>query len=622
MESTSEFQSDDPSNAPTNEQNSAENLNDEIFNVILSDRFQEEFQKRMETLPKDDPGRAEAFFRVGGQFNLHYRNTGSLSSLNHAIRYTKQTLDEVVSSPDRLKTYVAVFTYLLQQKALKTQASEDIDEYISGIRTGLSLLDECNLKDEKKRELGCAYVSRYWQTKEVELLKLAIDTLEECFEGPDKVFPQATIYLGAAYIQRYEIDNQLDDLTRCVELLRKGLEATPKDRPESADMINFGISYLLSASEVAVYAPYSLEQRDKIINNIDLALSYVTFDSREIVLLRAQREVLHKCNKGSQERSEVLHQIGKEFFTRWKSSKNVRLLDRAIRVARAALDGLPTTHGATVEYADTLIFYAQTKAISFPEPETTEEYIAAVEAAVDATTQQSSVYDGFIQRLAWAYWARFELSKTNEDLNFVIQYIDGLVGAGHKLLPQTELVLGEAFHARFKSTKTVDDLEKALSLLETALKSPEAGRPVRHLYLQNLVVYSMALLRARPEPDIQRLIANAKFAIPELPESDTKDEIESLLSRAETTAELLHQREMLKSIFEALGDLKLDDKTGPKPVGKTFVPQTLYDSFGIGTSEIRILEVMPGVRDEDIICKLHTIALTAQVKYEVLPPLS
>ena len=127
----------------------------------------------------------------------------------------------------------------------------------------------------------------------------------------------------------------------------------------------------------------------------------------------------------------------------------------------------------------------------------------------------------------------------------------------------------------------------------------------------------MGLLRAKPEPDIQRLIANAKFAIPELPESDTKDEIRSILSKAETTTELLSQREMLKEIFETLGDLKLDDKSGPKPVGKTFVPHALYESYKIGASEIRALEVMPGEPNEDITCKLHTVVLADKTKYEV-----
>lgn len=617
MESTQESQPDGPDNASTNEQDHIENLNDEVFNLMLSEKFQEEFDKRMQTLPQHDTTRAEANFRMGGQFHLHYRKTGSAASLDHALRYMERTLGEIPSSHDRLKTYVAVYADLLQQRVLKTQAADDVDAYISGLRLGISLLDECGLKEEKKRELGCAYVSRYWQTKEVELLKLAIDTLEMCFESRQEVFPQAAVYLGAVYAQRYDIDNQVDDLTRSVEILRKGLQAIPKGHPDSAELTHFGMSHLISASEVAIYAPCSLEQQEQIISNIDLTLSCVTIDNKLATLMKAHRQLLHECNKGAQERSEILYSLGQQSFEKWKSSQNVRMLDKAIQAARAALDGLPVSHTSGAEYADTLIYYAQTKAIAFSGVETTEEYITAVEAAVNTITQQDWVHDRFIQRLALAYWARYELSRTDDDLSHVIDYINGLLDSGKKLLPQTELVLGEAFHARFKSTKAADNLEKALSLLENALKSSEAGRPVRHLFLQRLVAYSMELQSARPEPDIQRLIANAKFAISELPESDTKDEIKNILSRAETTTELLFQREMLNKIFETLGDLKLDDKSGPKPIGKTFVPHTLYELCKIGASEIRTLELLPAEPDEDIVCKLHTVALTGQEEYEV-----
>jgi tetratricopeptide (TPR) repeat protein len=617
MESTREYQPDGSGNAPAKEQDHIENLNDEVFEVMLSDKFQEEFDKHMQTLSKDDTSRAEANFRMGGQFHLHYLKTGSLASLDHAIRYMERTLREIPSSHDRLKTYVAVYTDLLRQRVLKMQVADSVDAYISGIRLGISLLNECTLKEEQRRQLGCAYVSRYWETKEVEFLKLAIDTLEICFENPPKIFPQAAVYLGAVYAQRYEIDDQLDDLTRSVEILRKGLEATPMGHPQSAELIDFGMSHLTSASKVAVYAPCSLEQREQIISNIDQTLSCVTVDNKQTALIKAQRQLLHECNKGAQERSKILYGVGQQFFDKWKSSQNVRMLDRAIQVVRAALDGLPASHTDGAEYADTLIYYTQTKATVFPGAQTTEEYITAVETAVNTTTQQDSVHDGFVQRLAWAYWARFELSRTDDDLNQVIDYINELLDGGNQLLPQTELILGEAFHARFESTKTADNLEKALSLLENALKFSEAGRPVRHIFLQRLVAYSLELLHARPEPDIQRLIVNAKFVIPELPESDTKDEVRSTLSRAETTIELLSQREMLNSVFKTLGDLKLNDKSGPKPIGKTFVPHALYESYKIGASEIRTLELMSGEPDEDIICKLHTVALTDQVKYEV-----
>jgi hypothetical protein len=237
---------------------------------------------------------------------------------------------------------------------------------------------------------------------------------------------------------------------------------------------------------------------------------------------------------------------------------------------------------------------------------------------VDATSQEGFVHNHFVQRLAWAYWARFELSKSNEDLDNVIHYINGLINAHYNILPHTELILGEAFHSRFSRTKATEDIEKAVDLLEKALKLPEARQPVRHLFLQKLVQYSVDTLRhTRAKSDLNRLISNAKFAVSELPQSESKESIEYLISRAETSRELLDQRPLLDSIFTQLGDLKLDDKNGPKPIGKTYVPKALYDRFTIGAAEIRTLEVMPGKPDEDIVCKLHSVTLANEVEYEV-----
>lgn len=329
-------------------------------------------------------------------------------------------------------------------------------------------------------------------------------------------------------------------------------------------------------------------------------------------------QALDESDKDSGAKAQLLRDLGRRFFTDWQSRRNVRSLNVAVRFAEEALDKLPAGHAAVTKYANTLVFYAQTKAIAIRGPESTEEYISAIQASIDATSREGLAHHHSVQRLACAYWARFELSKSDEDLEKVIHYISGLIDAHYNILPETELVLGEAFYNRFSRTKTTEDIEKAVDLLEKALKSPEAGRPVRHSLLQKLVQYSADRLHhTRKKPDLTRLISNANFAIPELSQSESKERIEFLLSRAETTRELLEQRPLLDSIFKEVGDLKLDDKNGPKPIGKTYVPKVLYDRFIIGLAEIRTLEVTPGKPDEEIVCKLHAVALADEIDYEV-----
>ncbi len=380
-------------------------------------------------------------------------------------------------------------------------------------------------------------------------------------------------------------------------------------------------------------SPFLLQTQVKLLKNLILGSSMSTPPvepasavggqiSREDALaaLRsgALRQALNESSKGPVEKAQLLRGLGQRLFTESQSRRNVALLDDAVRLAREALEALPAGHEAITEYADTLVFYAQTKGIVVQGPESTEQYITAIQAATDATSPEGLAHNHFVQRLAWAYWARFESSKSDEDLEHVIDYINGLVDAHHDLLVQTELVLGQAFHSRFSRTKSTEDIERAVELFEKSLKSPKAGQPVRHIFLQKLVQYSVdGLQHTKVKPGLDRLISNAKFAIAELPQSESKERIESLLSKAETSRELLEQGPLLHSIFKEVGDLKLDDKNGPKPIGKTYVPRVLYDRCTIGSTEIRTLEVMPGKPDQDIICKLHSIALADKVDYEV-----
>ncbi len=595
------------------------NPEDKILNVILSEKFQEDFQNRQNALPEDDPMRAEACFRMGGQFNFYYLKTGSLDLLDRAISLTKQAVENSSKARDRINTYFAVYSHLLQQKVSKTQNLEDGERYLEGLRLGLGLLEECDLKEKHKRELGCAYFSNYNQTKNPNRLILAIETLEQCLETSTGKHPQATIYLGAAILDRYHQEKQLNDLVRVVELLRNGLEAMASDNTSSHTQLrDFGLNCLVSASATACTAPCGPGIRTQLINYLDLVIQSAPADCHQIAQLKRYRDALHESIKGPVEIATLLYRLSQRSFGDWKSQGNINSLDDAIKFAEKALMELPNGHDLIPEYARVLVFVAQTKAITIQNAETAEQYISAIKKAIDRTLTMKAANDQFVQRLAWAYWGRYELSKTNEDLNNVIEYINGLIDAHHEIMPHTELILGQAFHSRFSGSKDVDDIEKSLSLFEEALQSPEAGQPVRDVMLQNLVQYSIDVLLKRPGAEnLTRLIKNAQFAIPELSPSESKERIEKILSKMQTYEELLNQQKMLDQVFESLGDLNLNKKGRSKPTGKTVTPQELYDKCKIGQTNFRTLELLPGKSGQEIACKLHRVDFSSNVQYEV-----
>ncbi|KAJ8132135.1 hypothetical protein O1611_g1485 [Lasiodiplodia mahajangana] len=339
------------------------------------------------------------------------------------------------------------------------------------------------------------------------------------------------------------------------------------------------------------------------------AINYLVSDSF--------REALQELPAGI-ERSKRLSIVAEALFEDSGRSKSLNSLSHAIRFARDALEELPSGHDDIPGVADRLIFFAQTKAVFAPGVQSTEGYIDAIQVAIGAT-QSGRFHDDFVQRLGWAYWARFELSKSDEDLGTTITHITTKVKMLDNVLPNSNLVLGLALHARFTRGKVVDDLNEAINLLETTLKDPQAGGANRHVFLMHLVQYSLEGTRhGDAVAGLSRLVANAKLALPGLPNGEKKDYVEGLVSKTETTLELIQQRPTLNSIFETLGDLNLNEGSGPAPIGKTYVPAELYSVSPVGHGLIRTLELLPGKANDEIVCKLATMELNDNSQLEAL----
>src|SRR5439155_25332870 len=153
--------------------------------------------------------RAQALFRAGHQFFLHYQASKSIFLLNRAIALTANALEEIPKPHDELDKYATIYAHLLQLKAEKTGKIEDGDRYISGLKKKIQLVGEGALKKHAVVELGCAYFSRFGQSNDFKDLDQAIEILDECFETPEKINLQATIYLDAALYHWFSASKQI-----------------------------------------------------------------------------------------------------------------------------------------------------------------------------------------------------------------------------------------------------------------------------------------------------------------------------------------------------------------------------------------------------------------------------
>ena len=253
-----------------------------LFDAILSVDFDQKFSRHLNELPKGDYRRARAHFITGGHFYLHYCRSGSLASLDRAIRCIEQAVEELPKSHEEFKTYVALYTDLLRERAWGPLKLEYVEHYISGLLFCIQNLHECHLKERMRRQLGLAYYLRASLTNKFEDINLVIQILDGHFETTKKTYPRATLTMGGALYHRYRQEPKLDYLDRSVDLIRKGLEAIPSGKLPDYCKIDEVLQYIASACAIVNKTPCSNDMRSRLINNLEAVLSFAPSDSEKI----------------------------------------------------------------------------------------------------------------------------------------------------------------------------------------------------------------------------------------------------------------------------------------------------------------------------------------------------
>jgi tetratricopeptide (TPR) repeat protein len=283
---------------------SSQAINEKIIEAILS----EEFTQRLNALPKRDERRALALFRAGRQFAAHYQSSKSLASLDHAIAFTAQALEETPNPHPNLREYATIYAHLLQLKAERTGKPEDGKKYILGLKKQIESVGEGGLKEAAVRELGMAYFSRFGQSKDFNDLEQAIEILERCFETPQKTFPQPTIYLGAALYYRFSRSQSIEDLSNAVHLLHKGLQCLPLNEGDVSFLHTFGLGTLASACKRLNNEQPAGELLQRIISIIEEILEPFPSGIPALTSLRKQHicALMRRHFKGPETAQEII----------------------------------------------------------------------------------------------------------------------------------------------------------------------------------------------------------------------------------------------------------------------------------------------------------------------------
>ena len=159
-----------------------------------------------------------------------------------------------------------------------------------------------------------------------------------------------------------------------------------------------------------------------------------------------------------------------------------------------------------------------------------------------------------------------------------------------------------ALYRRYPRSKSLDDLDRSIDLLEKELQKPQPDHPKIQILLVTLVGICLTSLKIRGnEAALERLRSNARTAVSKLPESPEKTWVDDLLGTADTIREFLSVDPVLNQILDAVRQPGLSDSDRPKSSEQNTTLLAVYDDLPEGQKWIRLLELLPGNPEEEIL---------------------
>jgi CHAT domain-containing protein/tetratricopeptide (TPR) repeat protein len=350
-----------------------------------------------------------------------------------------------------------------------------------------------------------SFLSRYWYTRNVRNLEVALSKWEEAVTAAPPGSPEkASILgnLGNGLLARYGRSGELPDLERAIAANVDAVAATPPgspDRPRHLENLGDGLR-----------ARYG-----RIGELPDLERAIAAFE-----------EAVAATPSCSRDRPGYLNTMGLGLFARYGRSGELPDLERAIAAFEDAVavtppdsaerpnslgnlgTGLRARYGRTGELADL------------------ERAIAAYEGAVAASPPGSPVRPSRLNNLGNGMSNRYGRTGELADLERAIVLYEEAAAATPPSSPEkaaTLINLGSGLRDRYERSGELSDLERAIAAFEEALKATPPGSPERPGSLNNL---GRGLRdrygRTGALADIERAIAAFEEAVAATPPSSSE----------------------------------------------------------------------------------------------------
>ncbi|KAI1504978.1 hypothetical protein F5X99DRAFT_405613 [Biscogniauxia marginata] len=372
--------------------------------------------------------------------------------------------------------------------------------------------------------------------------------------------------------------------------------------------------------------PHEMPERRFEVNGFDMELLevYRSPEFRQRLDQLIPRESADESK--AQTRAKILWHSAMNFMMHYEVTKEIDSLNRAIGLIKDSLEALPKPHADLGNYATIYTELSRMKVAESADPGDVDNYISALHYQFRFTDGSSR--DEVLCQLGCTYYVKFCKTKDTKALQLAIK----LLKLGHDVPGETRfsetIHLGAAHYSRFLEKRQPEDLDKAIHLLRDGLLFIPKNKPI----FDPLKDFGLDMIRAAC------WILNA-----ELPVGPSLDRmigsLETILGRLQIQAPIFDQlitqllRGLIRRFFQpfGLGDIKnisaghtVDPYTSSSIASSTAVHdwpdlQALsHQTLSNDQTCIRLLELLPGKRDEPVRCMLAETELNEIRSYEAL----
>ncbi|PQE26664.1 TPR domain-containing protein [Rutstroemia sp. NJR-2017a BBW] len=297
----------------------------------------------------------------------------------------------------------------------------------------------------------------------------------------------------------------MDDLEEAIRIGREAVDATPKDHPHRAAILNnlgtsLGTMSDLEESirigrEAVKATPQDDPDRAEYLNKLGnrLGSRYLRTGAMSDLeeSIRMIQEAVQAIPQGHSDRVMHLSNLGVRLGDRYSRTGAMSDLEESIRIGREAVQATPQDHsdraGSLNNFGVRLgDQYSRTGAMS-----DLEESIRMMQEAVQATPQDHSDRAAYLNNLGMALGDRYSRTGAMSDLEESIRIIQEAVQA----TPQDHIDhagilhnLGKGLGDRYSRTGAMSDLEESIRIGREAVKANTQDHPHRAMFLNSLGV--------------------------------------------------------------------------------------------------------------------------------------